>query len=130
MHNTVLASIEFCFRGETLHPSTHIDLDLCLRQAEPMQYVYRAAAADNGISLYSYEFDLMVMEPVRFSEPTGLATGFVADGRMDLDVLLKAWREEVIHRSLQPIAQRHLGIDDLDAHPALKAALIEAYQAD
>ncbi|OIO67933.1 MAG: hypothetical protein COW19_02405 [Zetaproteobacteria bacterium CG12_big_fil_rev_8_21_14_0_65_55_1124] len=129
MENTVLASLEFYFKGNRYEPTAVIDLDVCLRHEEPIQHIYHTLASENGIGLYSYELDVMIMEPIIFSEPRGLAAGFLEDGALDIDGLQKAWQEEAIHRILQPIAHRHLGIENLDEHPALKAALIEAFQA-
>jgi len=77
----------------------------------------------------SHEFDVMMEEEVFFDYPTGLVTEFVCDNKLDMDGFRVAWLEQSTMRVLLPIATRHLGITDLDAHPDLKAALIAAYQA-
>jgi hypothetical protein len=129
METTVLANLEFYFKGIRHNPTAVIDLDACLRFENPMQQIYHSLATENGISQHSYEFDVMVMEPITFSDPRGLAARFLEDGALDIDGLQNAWQEEATHRILQPIAHKHLGIENLDEHPALKAALIEAFQA-
>jgi len=130
MRNSVLASIEFSFKGVVHEAIAFIDLDLCLRHGEPMHYIYHAIAAENGIGSHTYEFDVMLMEPVEFSEPKGLAVHFLQDGQLDFDGLEAAWRAEKIDAILQPIALKHLGIAELGAHPDIKAALVEAYLAN
>jgi len=129
MQNTVLANLEFYFKGIRHTPTAVIDLDACLRHDDPMQQIYHMLAAENGIGQHTYELDVMIMEPITFSEPRGLAGGFLHDGVLDIEGLQDAWQQEAIHKILQPIAHRHLGIKNLDEHPALKAALIEAFQA-
>jgi len=128
--NTVLANTEFYFKGVRYAPSAVIDMDVCMRHAEPMVQIYQTLASENGIGLHSYEFDVMVMEAIEFTEPSGLVAGFLNDGALDLDGLHQAWQQQKIHNLLQPIAHRHMGIENLDDHPALKAALIEAYLSD
>lgn len=130
MRNSVMVSIEFYFRGECIDACAAIDLDLCLRHSAPMHYVYHELAAQNGIGTHTYEFDVMVMEPVEFSQPTGLAGHYLADGKLDFEALHKAWQEEKINDILQPIALKHLGIAELEAHPDIRAALVEAYLAE
>ncbi|HCS13082.1 MAG: hypothetical protein COS82_02050 [Zetaproteobacteria bacterium CG06_land_8_20_14_3_00_59_53] len=124
-----MANVEFCFKGEFIDACAAIDLDLCLRHGEPMHYIYHELGAQNGIGTHTYEFDVMVMEPVEFSHPTGLACRFLADGHLDFDALHQAWEAEKIDDILKPIALRHLGIARLEEHPAIKAALVEAYLA-
>jgi len=130
LQNTVMANLEFCFKGIRHTPSAVIDMDVCMRHPEPIVQAYRILASENGIGLHSYEFDVMIMENIEFTEPSGLVTEFLNDGALDLEGLHQAWQQQKIHNLLQPIAKRHLGIDKLDDHPALKAALIEAYQAE
>jgi len=129
MKNTVLASLEFYFKGEHIEACACIDLDACLRQSEPMHYIYHAIAAENSIGLHTYEFDVMIMEPIGFSQATGVAVNFLKDSKLDFDGLHKAWEEERIDDVLQPIAHKHLGIARLGEHPELRAALIAAYLA-
>lgn len=129
MINTVLASIEFDFKGVRYNLSAIIDIDICMRHDEPMQYIYHMLAAENGIGLYTYELEVMAMEKIEFSEPSSLVSKFLNDGLLDLEGLHKAWQIEKTHSILQPIAQKHLGIETLNDHPELKAALIEAYEA-
>jgi len=130
MPNSVLARIEFSFKGEEIEAVAVIDLDLCLRHGEPMHFIYHELAAQSGIGSHTYEYDVMVMEQAAFSNPTGIATDFTEDGRIDFDGLHAAWKQQKIDDTLRPIALRHLGIDNLDERPEVKAALTEAYLAN
>jgi len=127
--NRIEARVEFCFKGQYLKPSSIINLDESMRGHDPVEYIFRIIAADNGIGNYSHEFDVMIMEELTFDHPTGLAVDHLSDGRFDLDAFREAWLQQNTIRVLQPIAKTHMGITDLDEHPQLKAALIAAYQA-
>jgi len=129
MHNTILASIEFYFKGICHDLSAVIDMDACMRHHDAIQYIYHTLASENGIGLYSHELDVMIMEDIEFSNPTGLVASFFNEGELDIDGFDAAWQEQKVVNTLQPIAKKHLGIDNLDEHPALKSALIEAFQA-
>lgn len=128
--NQVEASLIFYFKGVRHELHAIIDLDRCMRHEEPMAAIYEALAVENGIGRHSHEFDVMIMEPIRFSHAEGLVSDFIHDGALDLEAFYPAWLQQQTMKILQPIAARHLGIDNLDEHPALKAALIEAYQAN
>jgi len=127
--NRIEAQVEFSFKGQYLKPSSIINLDECMRGHDPLVYIFRIIAADNGIGSYSHEFDVMIMEELTFNHPTGLAVDHLSDGHFDMDGFHEAWLQQNIIRVLQPIARTHMGITDLDEHPQLKTALIAAYQA-
>ncbi len=127
--NHVEVSLEFYFKGECHKPSAIVPLDQCMRDEDPMSQMYRILAAENGIGSYSHEFDIMIMEPLHFSNPTGLASNFVHNGEFDLEGFRAVWLEDRILQILQPIASTYLGIKDLDSQPDIKAALMAAYQA-
>ncbi|TLS67813.1 hypothetical protein FE236_08075 [Mariprofundus erugo] len=128
--NHIEVSIEFYFRGCCLTPTAVINLDECMRHEEPLEYIYKMLAAENGIGSYSHEFDVMVMEALSFHHASGLASRYLHDGHFDFDGFREAWLEESVVRVLQPIAEKYLGVSNLEEHPSLKRALIEAYQAN
>jgi len=129
LQNTVLASLEFYFKGVRHDLSAVIDMDACMRHDDAIQYIYHTLASENGIGLYSHELDVMIMEDIQLSNPTGMVADFFNEGELDIDGFYKAWQLQKVINTLQPIAKKHLGIDNLDEHPALKSALIEAFQA-
>jgi len=121
--------MEFYFKGDRHDLSAIIDMDVCMRHHEPMQHIYHTLAAENGIGSHSYELDVMAMEPICFSEPRGLVADFICNGELDIEGFYKVWQQERISSVLQPIARKHLGIENLNEHPEVKAALFEAYEA-
>ncbi|PIP02010.1 MAG: hypothetical protein COW18_09545 [Zetaproteobacteria bacterium CG12_big_fil_rev_8_21_14_0_65_54_13] len=127
--NYVEVQVEFYFKGECFTPTAIINLDDCMRYEEPVLHIFRLLAAENGIGSYSHEFDVMIEGEPLFGCPTGIAVDYVRDNKLDLDGFREAWLEQSAMRLLQPIADRYLGITDLDEHPRLKAALLAAYQA-
>jgi len=130
MPNTILASIEFYFKGIRYDLSAVIDMDVCMHHHEPLEYIYHTLASENGIGLYSHELDVMIMEDIEFSNPTGLVASFFNEGELDINGFCAAWQQQKVVNTLQPIAKKHLKIDNLDEHPDVKAALIEAFQAN
>ncbi|OIO68680.1 MAG: hypothetical protein CO186_05120 [Zetaproteobacteria bacterium CG_4_9_14_3_um_filter_49_83] len=127
--NFIEASIEFYFKGVRHTPSAVIELDACMHHRDLTVFFYHHLASENGIGSHTYEFDMMVMEEISFSNPSGLATEFFNEGRFDAEGFRERWLKENIVDILQPIASQHLGIDNLNDHPNVKAALIAAYQA-
>ncbi|MDX8406392.1 MAG: hypothetical protein R8K50_09635 [Mariprofundus sp.] len=127
--NHVEARVEFYFKGECFTPTAIINLDDCMRQDEPILHIFRLLAAENGIGSYSHEFDLMVEYDLTFDYPTGIAVDFISNNQLDLEGFRNAWLQQQTMQVLHPIAQTYLGIENLDEHPRVKAALLAAYQA-
>jgi len=127
--NSVIATVEFYFQGERFAPSMTIDLDACMRGEISLAELYPVLAESNGIDTYSYMYEVMESESIRFSEATGLAAGFVRDGRLDIEGFAEAWRQQQALETIRPIAKAHLDIDRLEEYPGLLQALAEAYQA-
>lgn len=87
-------------------------------------------ATQNGLDRYRHEYDVMLMEPIQFSQATGLAAQYINDGEFDIDGFLVARKKQAVIELLQPIAKRHLAIESLAEHPKLQAALFDAYYAN
>lgn len=129
MKNSVVASVEFYFKGERFAPSLEIDLDKLMLREGNIDSLHHTIAVANGISAYSYEYEMMMAEDLHFSAPTGLATEFFSDGQFDAAGFAAKWQEERVLEKVRPIAEQCVGVTDLDAKPKLKAALIAAYLA-
>ncbi|MDQ6993253.1 MAG: hypothetical protein Q9M31_07225 [Mariprofundus sp.] len=129
--NRVEAQVDFYFKGVRFTPSAIVNLDECMRYENPILYIFKILASENGIGSYSHEFDVMLMEEeeVNFNYPTGLAIDYVHNNRLDMDGFRRAWLKQCTMRVLQPIAKTYLGITELNDHPQLKAALIAAYES-
>lgn len=125
--NTIVASLQFDFRGQTFKPTVSVDLDaLIQRQGDPGD-LYDMLAASIGLDAYRHEYDVMVMHEITFSEADGLVSNFIEDGRLNFDAFVEAWQKQKILKAIQPIAHKHLDIADLDQHPDIRNALLESY---
>lgn len=127
MKNIVTASIHFSFKGERHSPAITIELDKHLLSTGTFPNLYPLIAKENNFDMYSYEYEMMQAEPIKFSDAQGLIKNYIVDGQLDLTAFETAWHEHQTFEKLLQIAQQHMGINDLSHHPELKAALLEAY---
>lgn len=127
--NSVIATVEFYFQGERFAPSMTLDLDAWLQRGESLEGLYPVLAEKNGIDTYSYMYEVMESESIRFSEATGLARDYLEEGKLDLQGFAEARCRQQVAETIRPIAKKHMGIDDLEQYPGLKQALTEAYRA-
>ena len=127
--NSVIATVEFYFQGERFAPSMTVDLDACMRGEKSLADLYPLLAGSNGIDSYSYMYEVMESEAIRFSEASGLAADFTRDGCLDIEGFTRAWQKQQALEAIRPIAKAHLDIDRLEEFPGLLKALSEAYQA-
>lgn len=125
---TIDARLEFDFRGEHFRLSATIDLDAQLAANATLPPVYTLIARANNIDPYSYQYEVMEMADVTYTNPQGLAEQYFSSGHFAEAAFVAAWQEHRLRRLLAPIAQRELGIDDLTGHPALVRALTAAYR--
>ena len=128
MSNKVTASILFSFKGQTLTPSVELDLDQQMQAGGKLPDLYPLIARANGYDMYSYEYEMMQAEEIQFSQPEGLIADFIQDGKLDIEAFESAWHTQQILDKLQRIASEHLNIDDLQQHPDVQTALLEAYK--
>ena len=129
MKNSVQATLEFDFRGERFTPGITVDLDSIMIREAHLEKLYDMLATSIGLDPYRYEYDVLVMQEITFSNPTGLACDFICDGKFDFDNFAKSWAEQHIIELIQPIAEKHLNIPDLSKHTDIQSALIACYQA-
>ncbi len=127
LHNTVLARLEYSFKGETVTLETLIDLDRCLANSKDTPDFHRALARAGGVDPYSYLFEILESEEITFLMPTGLAVDCCVNSQFDWDAFVQATRDAQEIRAVQAIAARELGVADINAHAGLKAALLAAY---
>lgn len=125
--NTVIARLEYSFKGETATLEAVIDLDRCLANGKDAPDFHGALARAGGVDPYSYLFEILESESIRFLEPTGLAVNCCVDGQFDWDTFVQEAHHAREVQVLQAIAERELGVTDLDTHAELKAALLAAY---
>ncbi|MDP2431202.1 MAG: hypothetical protein Q8O33_04155 [Pseudomonadota bacterium] len=126
MNNTVRARLAFSFKAEAYELDATIDLD---RHVGEEPNFHLLLARTGGIDPYSYLYEVMESHEVVFSEATGVALQSCQDGGFDWSRFERDWREEQDLRVVREIAERTLGVRDLDGRSDLKAALLAAYRA-
>jgi hypothetical protein len=127
MNNSIDAHLEFSFKGETYSLSSTLDLDRLLENSDALPSLHALLAAQHGIDTYSYQYEVMLEEPIRFDNARGMAADFVNGEDFDAAAYAAAWRNHRLLAPLQEIAKNEMGIDDLNRHPQLKNALMQAY---
>ncbi|MFA6921343.1 MAG: hypothetical protein WC216_05830 [Gallionella sp.] len=125
--NSIEACVEFSFKGEDYAHSSRIDLDRLLSQHDALPSIHALLARLHGIDTYSYLYEVMQEAEVTYSNPQGSASDYMVDGEFSLASLASNWQSAKATLLLQPIAERELGINDLNQHHALKRALVAAY---
>jgi len=90
--------------------------------------LYPHLAKSNNIDLYSYEYEILQEENFVYSDAKGLAIHFLNEGIFDIDAFEEALHDQNVIDAVSTIARTILSVDDLDAEPVLKTALIEAYK--
>jgi hypothetical protein len=127
MKNCIDACAEFSYQGKNYSPSATIELDHLLERDGALPSIHALLAEANGIDTYSYLYEVMEQADIGFSNAQGLAADFVKEGCFDQEGFVSQWHADKVLCLLQPIAARELGIDDLERHPELKNALIQAF---
>ena len=127
MKNTIVAYIEFSFKGEKLTPSATIDLDQIMEQNGTLDSIYSTLARLNNIDPYSYEYEIMQSVEVTYKDAQGLAEKHLTDGLFAFENFQNDWHYNKAIKLLNDIAKKHLNIDDIEQHEDIKNALLEAY---
>lgn len=126
--NSIDAHIDFSFKGENYDLSSTLDLDKVLDKFPDLSSMHVVLAVEHGIDTYSYLFDVMLVEEIRFDNPKGLAVDFLSDGVFDIDGYIAQHSKSQALIALGVIAAQEMGVEDLEQHPQLKQALLRAYQ--
>ena len=129
MKNRITISIPFSFKGENFHPSCTLDLDKQMQTFGSIPCLFTFVANECGISVYSYEHDVMMMGEMVFDNAEGFAVDFIHGNQFDSEGFMDRWIKQRLNEQLQKISQQRMNIDDLEAHPELKASLLDAYEA-
>lgn len=127
MKNIVTASIHFSFKGERHTPSITIELDRYIKATGNLPDLCQMIARENNFDMYSYEYEMMQAEEIKYSDAKGLVQDFITDGALDIDAFTLSWQENKALNELLSIAEEHLDIKDFSQHDELKQALMAAY---
>ncbi|MDO9226837.1 MAG: hypothetical protein Q8M09_20280 [Pseudomonadota bacterium] len=127
--HTIRARLAFSFKAEVYELDTTIDLDRCVGDAGEAPNFHLLLAKMRGIDPYSYLYEVLESHDIEFSDPTGAARHSCHDGCFDWSRFEQDWREEQDMQGIREIAERMLGVRDLEERADLKAALLAAYRA-
>ena len=128
MTNKVTATIEFYFKGEHFTPSTILNLDQIMATHHTIPPLHPILAKLHNIDTYSYEYEMMLAEDIKFSNAEGWVADFVSNNQFDHATFEQHWLEQETLNQLAPIIKQELDIDDLSQHSSLKNVIIAAYQ--
>jgi hypothetical protein len=128
MKNSVRATLEFSFKGETHTLVSVLDIDQLAQRYQQIPPLHRLFADQYQIDTYSYQFEILEQEEIIFDQAIGAAIPFLNDGVFDFVAYFQHAKTLTPDAALQAIAKRELGVVDLSAHPQLKTALLQAYQ--
>lgn len=128
MKNTIDVQTEFSFKGEDYLCAATLDFDDLLQQHDDLPVIHELLAHKHGIDTYSYLFEVMEVADLEFSNPQGLAVRYMKDGEFDLEALDYDWYKHKAEMQVRMIAAEKMGITDLEQHPALQRALMDAYK--
>lgn len=129
MKNAIDARVSFSYQGKEFAPSVTIDLDALIESGTNGPDFHHLIAQANGIDRYSYEYEVMQLEEIMFSNASGLAETFLVDCAFDMEAFRQCWQEERESEMLQRIASEYMNIQDLGQHPELEKTLKQAYDA-
>ena len=127
MKEKIDISAAFSFKGQCLEPSVTLDLAQLMEIEQSEAGLYPLLAQANGIGLYSYEYEMLLAEPLVFSADQGLAQDFIHAGRLDWDGLERAWKDQLLREQLTQIARQHMEIQALSDIEGLEATLFQAF---
>jgi hypothetical protein len=128
MKNSVRATLEFSFKGETYLLVKVLELDQLAQRYQDSPPLHRLLADEYQIDTYSYQFEIVEQEDILFDQATGAAVPYLAGDVFDFEAYFQHTKTLTPEAALQAIANRELGITDLSTQPQLKLALEQAYQ--
>jgi hypothetical protein len=120
--------VRFDFRGKSLSPQVTVDLDLQMEQQGHLSDFKLMLARENGIDLYSYEFEVMESLPIVVRRATGLAEQFSLQGVFDAEGFEARWRVLKEQQQIEAVALEYLDRETLEQNPQWQAALLAVYQ--
>jgi len=129
MSNTITASVEFHFKGNKISASIELDLDQHMQATGRIPSLFPLLAKVSELDVYSYEYEMMQAEEIVFSDAKGLVQEYVVNSILDIAGFELAWQEHSMFTNIQSIAERNMGINDLQDHPELRQTLLEVYES-
>jgi hypothetical protein len=120
--NTLTAQLNFDYQGKHYNLSCVLDIDVFMCHQDFFHSVYLQIAREHNIGLYTYELEVMMDQPIVFSNELGYAKGCVNDqGEINFEQLKENYQESVDLSLITPILER------FSLHQNLKKSILEAY---
>jgi hypothetical protein len=126
MSNRITLHVEFYFKGEAISPKVTLDLDSVMSTYGQLPNLHDMLAKSSDIDSYSYEYEMLIAEPVIFSDPSGSAINYFNEGQFDVSQFEQDWKQNQRLKQLAPLLKECLNIEDIEQHPSLKKVLIAA----
>lgn len=126
MANKITATVEFSFKGINHTPSAVLDLDDIMQKHGILPSIHQLLARLHDIDNYSYEYEMMETENIRFTDAKGWVTDFVVDNQFDQSGFEQQWHEQEQLNRLAPIIKQQLNINDIQQHPELRKVILTA----
>ncbi|GAB1392567.1 hypothetical protein MASR1M60_07300 [Rhodocyclaceae bacterium] len=127
--NTFRASLEFSFKGEVHALAVTIDLDQHLSESSVPPNFHHLLARAGGIDTDSYLYEVLESYEIHFDCPSGLAEVFCRDGLFDWDGFVQQVSEQRDWQIVRTLVAKILALNEAEARPELRAALLAAYRA-
>jgi len=129
MKNIITASIAFDFKGKRYTPSIEVELDAYMQSIGKLPDLHGLIAAQNNIGIYSYEYEMMLAEDIRFTNAQGMVTKYIVDGILNSEAFESAWQKHETLQEIRTIVEKNMGINDLQQHPEFEKTLLEIYKS-
>jgi hypothetical protein len=127
-NSTIRARMSFSFKGDPYELDTTLDLERCTAEPGEAPNFPLLLAKAAGIDTYSYLYEVMESHDIVFSDATGPAAQCCRDGQFDWSEFERLRQEAQDMQVVRAIAERSLGVVDLDQRADLKEALLAAYR--
>ncbi len=126
--NKITVHASFDYKGKTYSPSITLDLDAIIAVHSPLPDLHQQIAKENNIDAYSYEYEMLIGEPLIFSNPQGDAAQFTSpEGQFDWQAFSQYWHHQQALSQLQTEIQTVLSAEDANRKALLEHALLAAY---
>ncbi len=119
--NTLTATIEFDFKGESYALSSEIEVDRIISHEDFYKFIYIDIVQNNNIGLHTYELEIIMDQNIIFSDANGYVEGCIANGKLDLVKLKENQRKSECLSKIKVIAEQFKSNNDITA------ALMDAY---
>jgi len=124
--HSLLASLSFDYQGRRCDLQSLVNIAEVISHQDFFQSVYLQLAQDNGIDVYSYQFEIMMDQNIVFSQARGCAQECLREGELNINKLRRNFEQASSEQIIQSIAEKYFRSEELSDH--LKRALVEAFQ--